>query len=98
MRYPFEIYGSIKEKLMKQPFTLENDLAMIIDLLTDMVENKNLSQKQMEQILEKIFKQCNESIPQETPRKSVVKNIMNYSKALNVLKSNENQSYAMIIN
>lgn len=98
MRYNREIYGSIKRMSMKQPFTLENDLAMIIDLLTEMVENKNLSQQQMEQIMEKIFNQCQENIPHEKPTESVVKNIMSYSRALNVLTTEKKQSYAMIIN
>jgi hypothetical protein len=91
-------YGSIKVLLMKQSFTLENDLAMIIDLLTEMVENKNLSQLQMEQIMENIFNRCSSDIPQEKPSESVVNTIMNYSKALKVLKSNPNQSFSMIIN
>ena len=83
---------------MKQSFTLENDLAMIIDLLTEMVENKNLSQQQMEQMMEKIFNQCQENIPPQKPTESVVNNIMNYSRALNVLTTEKKQSYAMIIN
>ncbi len=83
---------------MKQPFTLENDLAMIIDLLSEMIENKNLSQQQMEQIMEKIFNQCQENIPEEKPTESVVQNIMNYSRALNVLTTNKKQSYTLIIN
>jgi len=91
-------YGSIKVMLMKQSFTLENDLAMIIDLLTEMVEKKDLSQLQMEQIMEKIFNHFSSDIEKEEPSESVVKTIMNYSKALTVLKSDPDQSFTMIIN
>ncbi len=84
--------------LMKQSFTLENDLTMIIDLLAEMVESKNLSQEQLEQIMETIFNKCKDEIPPSLPSVSVVKSIMNYSKALHVLKPKENQTFSMIIN
>ncbi|MFW5687735.1 MAG: hypothetical protein ACOCXV_02300 [Bacteroidota bacterium] len=83
---------------MKQPFTLENDLAMLMDLLAEMVDNKNLTQTQMEQILEKVFAKCNVEIPQSLPSDNVVNNIMNYSKALKVLNPGSNAPYSMIIN
>lgn len=83
---------------MKQSFTLENDLTMLIDLLSEMVENKNLTQKQMEQIMEKIFTRFKESIPDDLPSESTVNTILNYSRALTVLKPDNKASHALIIN
>lgn len=86
---------------MKQPFTIENDLAMLIDLLADMVESENLSQNQMELILEKIFQKCevNKEIPENQPDENVVSSILSYSRALNVLHvPQKNDSISLIIN
>lgn len=71
---------------MKQSFTLENDLAMILDLLSEMVESKNLTEKQLEQIMEKIFHRYTPSRPTLQPGKNIVSNLMNYSRALDVMK------------
>ena len=86
---------------MKQPFTIENDLAMLVDLLAEMVESKNLSQHQMELVLEKIFQKCeeNKEIPQIQPDENVVNTIMNYSRALNVLHvPQDNARISLIVN
>jgi antitoxin component HigA of HigAB toxin-antitoxin module len=98
MRYTHENYGSIKEMLMEQSFTLENDMAMIISLLTEMVENKNLTDKQMETVMETIFFKMDKEITHNQPSESVVNTIMSYSKALRVLKPKKNQTFTMIIN
>lgn len=98
MRYNHENYGSINEMRMEQSFTLENDLAMIIGLLTEMVENKNLTEKQMEVVMERIFLNMEKENPQNLPSEGVVNTILSYSKALKVLKPRKNQTFAMIVN
>jgi hypothetical protein len=84
--------------LMEKSFTLENDSAMIISLLTEMVENKNLTEKQMDVVMEKIFLNMDKEIPKNLPSERVVNTILSYSKALRVLKPKKNQTFSMIIN
>jgi transcriptional regulator NrdR family protein len=84
--------------LMKQSFTLENDMAMMIDLLSEMVESKNLSQKQLEKIAGKLLNNMKQENSKKTPSKNIVNNIMNYSRALDVLKSEKSKSFPVIIN
>jgi hypothetical protein len=84
--------------LMEKSFTLENDSAMIISLLTEMVENKNLTEKQMDVVMEKIFLNMDKEIPKNLPSERVVNTILSYSKALRVLKPKKNQIFSMIIN
>ncbi len=83
---------------MKQSLTLENELAMIIDLLSEMVENKNLTQQQMEQIMERLFNRFDEKHPEESPSEQIVKNIMDYSRALTVLNLGKNHPIAVVGN
>jgi hypothetical protein len=83
---------------MEKSFTLENDSAMIISLLTEMVENKNLTEKQMDVVMEKIFLNMDKEIPKNLPSERVVNTILSYSKALRVLKPKKNQTFSMIIN
>lgn len=83
---------------MEKSFTIENDSAMIISLLTEMVENKNLSEKQMDVVMEKIFLNMDKEIPKNLPSESVINTILSYSKALKVLKPKKNQTFTMIIN
>jgi hypothetical protein len=84
--------------LMKQPFTLENDLATIFNLLAEMVEYKCISQSEMETIMQNIFNSNKEDKPSKLPSESVVKSIMNYSRALNVLKTTDKRTFALIVN
>lgn len=83
---------------MKQSFTLENDLAMMIDLLSEMVENKNLSQKQLEKVAGKLLNNMKQENGNKVPSKNIVNNIMNYSRALNVLKPEKSKPFPVIIN
>jgi hypothetical protein len=84
---------------MKQTSTLENDLAIMIDVLAGMVEDKDLSQTQMEKIMEKFFnKKMGEKDTSNLPSQSVVNKILNYSQALRVLKPKNDQVISMIIN
>jgi hypothetical protein len=84
---------------MKQTSTLENDLAIMIDVLAGMVEDKDLSQTQMEKIMEKFFKKkMGEKNTSNLPSPSVVNTILNYSQALRVLKPKKDQVISLIIN
>jgi hypothetical protein len=83
---------------MKHSFTLENDLTMIINLLAEMVEYKCISQSEMENIMQNIFNPKKEDMPRKLPSESVVKSIMNYSRALNVLKTNGHRTFTLIVN
>jgi len=91
-------YGLIKLLLMKHSLTLENELAMIIEILSEMVENKNLTNRQMEQIMERFFHRFDEEEATESPSDYIVNNIMNYSRALSVLKTNRYQPISVIGN
>ncbi|TVQ92927.1 MAG: hypothetical protein EA393_02915 [Bacteroidetes bacterium] len=97
-RYNGEIDGSIKLKLMKHSSTLENDLTMFIEILTEMVETRKLTENQMMQIMESYLNRSKEVQPEVTPGNHVVNNIMNYSYSLNVLKTPGKQPIAMIVN
>jgi len=83
---------------MKQSFTLENDMAMMIDLLSEMVENKNLSEKQLEKIAGKLLNSMTNKQSKNVPSKNIVNNIMNYSRALNVLKPEKSKPFPVIVN
>jgi hypothetical protein len=83
---------------MKQSSTLENDLAMIINLLAEMVECNYISQKKMEQIMDNLFNHSKNETPMNLPGENVVKSIMNYSKACHVLKTNDKKTYTLIVN
>lgn len=91
-------YGSIKQKLMKQFSTLESELTMILELLTDMVETRHLTQKQMMRIMENYINQSEEAQKALLPGKEIVNNIMNYSYSLEVLKKAGKQSISVITN
>jgi hypothetical protein len=91
-------YGSIKISLMKHSFTLENDLTLIINLLAEMVEYKCITQSEMENIMQNIFKSNKDDMPVKLPSESVVKSIMNYSKAVNVLKTGDKRTFTLIVN
>lgn len=73
---------------MKQFFTLENELMNIADLLSEMVENQYISSVKAEEIIEKLTKvnQTNDDL--SAPGSNVVNRIMNYSKSIDTLKSN----------
>jgi hypothetical protein len=83
---------------MKQFSTLENDLTMILELLADMVDTRHLTQKQMMHIMENYFNQPQEDQKALLPRKHVVKNIMNYSHSLEVMKAPGKQTMSVIAN
>ncbi len=99
MRYTSEILVQLKCYFMKQTTTLKNDLTMIINVLSDMVDNNDLSEKQLEKILEGLFENYAASPAiNEKPGKNVVRNIMNYSKALDVIPQPGKGPLTMIIN
>jgi hypothetical protein len=83
---------------MKQSSTIENEIAMMINLLVEMVEIKCITQSQMEEIMDQLFQQYKNNAPRKLPGENVVKSIMNYSKALNVLKANDKKTFALIAN
>lgn len=83
---------------MKHFSTLENDLTMILELLTDMVDTRHLSQEQMMHLMENYFNQPQEDQKVFMPGNHIVKNIMNYSYSLEVLKKTGKQSISMITN
>ncbi|MFN3557108.1 MAG: hypothetical protein ACK4VN_14205 [Bacteroidales bacterium] len=83
---------------MKQRSTLENDLTMIIELLSEMVENKHLSRRQLEKIMKSYFTQDVEPVAGSAPRKHIVNNIMNYSRSLEVYKKDPQAPFSAIIN
>ncbi len=83
---------------MKQSFTLENDLTMMIDLLSEMVDNENISQKQLENAAGKLLNTMSQKKSNELPSRNVVRNIMNYSRALHVLKPEKSKPFQVIIN
>jgi len=97
-RYNVEIDGPIKQKLMKHSSTLENDLTMILEILTEMVDTRQLTENQLMHIMESYLSRSLEVQPEITPGNHVVKNIMNYSYSLNVLKTPGKQPIAMIVN
>ena len=83
---------------MKHYSTLDNDLTMILELLSDMVETRHLSKTQMMQIMENYFNlQAKEEMAVK-PSENVVKNIMNYSHSLQVMRLKENQPVNFIVN
>lgn len=82
---------------MKHNSTLENELTMIIELLTEMAELKHLSSRQLENILKSYFGQDNEQKENTIPGKHVVNNIMNYSRSLEVYKG-QAKNHTVIIN
>lgn len=83
---------------MKQFSTLENDLTMILELLTEMVDTRHLTQKQMMHIMENYFNRPQEDQKAFMPGKQVVKNIMNYSHSLEVMKKPGKQAISVIAN
>ncbi len=83
---------------MKQFSTLENELTMILELLADMVETRHLTQKQMMHIMENYINQSEEAQKTLLPGKEIVKNIMNYSYSLEVMKKAGKQSISVITN
>lgn len=83
---------------MKHSSTLENDLTMILEILTEMVETRQLTEIQFMHIMDSYLNRSLEVQPEFTPGNHVVKNIMNYSYSLNVLKTPGKQSISMIAN
>ncbi len=84
--------------LMKHSSTLDNDLTMFLELLSDMVETRHLSKTQMMQIMENYFNLQAEEAQAVKPSEDVVKNIMNYSHSLEVMRLKENQPVKFIVN
>ena len=83
---------------MKQTSTLESELAMIIDLLSDMVESGNIKIEEVDHIIEAFFDKQNQKSNEMLPGKNVIKNIMNYSKSLDVMKHPGTEPMITIIN
>ncbi|MBW6477846.1 MAG: hypothetical protein K0B37_00330 [Bacteroidales bacterium] len=83
---------------MKQFSTLENDLTMILELLAEMVDTRHLTQKQMMHIMENYFNRPQEDHKALLPDNQVVKNIMNYSHSLEVMKTPGKQAISVIAN
>jgi hypothetical protein len=84
--------------LMKHFSTLDNDLTMILELLSDMVDSRHLSETQMMQIMENYFNLQAKEEQVVKPSENVVKNIMNYSHSLEVMRLKENQPVGFIVN
>lgn len=84
--------------LMKHFSTLNNDLTMIIELLSDMVDTRHLTHEQMMHLMENYFNRPQEDQEVFKPGNHVVKNIMNYSLSLEVLKKTGKQPISMIAN
>jgi len=83
---------------MKQFSTLENDLAMILELLTEMVDKRHLTEKQVMHIMGNYFNQPQEDQKAYMPGNHLVKNIMNYSHSLEVMKRPGKQTISVISN
>lgn len=83
---------------MKQTFTIEDELAMIIDLLTGMVERGDIKQEDADLMIEQYIEIQNCKSLKMSPGKSVVNNIMNYSRSLNVWKQHGAKPRALIVN
>lgn len=83
---------------MKQTSTIENELAMMIDLLAGMIENGNIKPDEADQIIEEYFDMQTKKSEELLPGKHVIKNILNYSKSLNVLKHPGFKPMTLIVN
>jgi polyhydroxyalkanoate synthesis regulator phasin len=83
---------------MKQTFTIENELAMIIDLLTGMVENGSIKLEEADQIIEEFLEMQNNKSREMLPGTNVINNIMNYSKSLDVFKHPRIKPTTLIVN
>jgi polyhydroxyalkanoate synthesis regulator phasin len=83
---------------MKQTFTIENELAMIIDLLTGMVENGSIKLEEADKIIEEFLEMQNNKSSEMLPGKNVINNIMNYSKSIDVFKHLRIEPTALIVN
>ncbi len=99
LRYTDEMNGSIKYLLMKEFSTLENDLTMILEFLTEMVEKKELTEEEFELIVAGILdKQPARNEARMTPGDQVIKSIMNYSQALELLQLPIAGNHCVIVN
>jgi hypothetical protein len=83
---------------MKQSYTIENEIAMILDLLTDLVENGSLKINEADQIIKKYIEMQIRKADDSIPGKGVLNNIMSYSKALDVFKHPVIKPMTMIVN
>jgi polyhydroxyalkanoate synthesis regulator phasin len=83
---------------MKQTSTIENELAMMIDLLAGMVENGNIKPDEADQIIEEFLDMQTQKSEEMFPGKHVIKNILNYSKSLDVFKHPGIKPMALIVN
>jgi len=83
---------------MKQTFTIEDDLAMIIDLLTGMVESGEIKQDDADLIIEQYIELQTCKSLKMSPGKHVLAGIMNYSRSLCVWQQRGTKPRAIIIN
>lgn len=98
-RYTDAMNGSIKYLLMKEFSTLENDLTMILEFLTEMVEKKELTEDEFELIMAGILENhpaCNDF--RMIPDSHVVRNIMSYSQSVEVMQLPFTGSSCVIVN
>jgi hypothetical protein len=72
---------------MKQFFTLEDDLTIITEFLSEMIKNEYISSQQAQEILDAFSQIQEDDHIASKPGNDVINRILNYSKSVDTLKS-----------
>jgi hypothetical protein len=83
---------------MKQTFTLENELTMYVELLSEMVRKRIIKKQEMERYLELFLKNPNDQAFNQEPGTRTINNLLNYSKSLEVLKPVGEKPHLLVLN